>query len=151
MLRDYKGAVEAFDRALALDPDHVASLSDKGKYAGEPGQHEIALSVLRRAAALQPDHPAHWLNKALTEDLLERDEDALFSYERFLERAKPEMRLQIESSKRRVEQLRARVAARKGTPSIRPCNSRRKMSSPGTRGGTSLIQEARERLAGLKA
>jgi tetratricopeptide (TPR) repeat protein len=116
MLRDYKGAVEAFDRALAIDPDHVASLSDKGKYAGELGQHEVSLRALRRAVALTPNHPAPWLNKAMVEDLLKRDEDALASFERFLKLARPEMRLQIESSKRRVEQLRARVAARTGHP-----------------------------------
>lgn len=111
MLREFGAAVEAFDRALALDPDHAASLSDKGKYAGEMGRHEEALKALRRAAALEPDHPAPWLNKALVEDLLNLDADALLSYERFLKLAKPEMRLQIEASKRKVEQLRARVAA----------------------------------------
>ncbi len=120
MLREFGPAAEAFDRALALDPNHVASLSDKGKYAGEMGQHEVALSALRRAAALMPDHPAPWINKALVEDILKRDEAALASFEKFLERAKPEMRLQIESSKRRVEQLRARVAARQGPPALRP-------------------------------
>lgn len=114
MLREFGPAVEAFDRALALDPNHVASLSDKGKYAGELGRHEEALKALRRAAALVPDHPAPWLNKGLVEELLKRDEDALQSYERFLACAKPEMRLQIEASKRKVEQLRARVAARSG-------------------------------------
>jgi tetratricopeptide (TPR) repeat protein len=120
MLREYARAVAAFDQALARDPNHVASLSDKGKYAGELGRYEVALAALRRAAALMPDHPAPWLNRALVEDLLKRDEDALSSFEKFLERARPEMRLQIESSKRRVEQLRARVAARKSTPILRP-------------------------------
>ena len=120
MLREFGKAVEAFDSALAIDPNHVASLSDKGKYAGEMGRHDVALQALRRAAALRPDHPAPWLNKALVEDTLNRDEDALESHLKFLERAKPEMRLQIESSKRRVEQLRARVAARKGVPALRP-------------------------------
>ena len=122
MLREFDRAVEAFDRALALDPNHVASLSDKGKYAGELKRHEEALVALRRAAALMPGHPAPWLNKALVEDLLGREEDALVSHEKFLERAKPDMRLQIEASKRRVEQLRARVAARKGTPPMRPAS-----------------------------
>ncbi len=120
MLREFERAVEAFDRALKLDPDHVPSLSDKGKYAGELKRHEEALAALRRAAALMPNHPAPWLNKALVEDILGREEDALLSHEKFLERAKPEMRLQIEASKRRVEQLRARLAARKGTAPLRP-------------------------------
>jgi tetratricopeptide (TPR) repeat protein len=119
LLREFGRAVEAFDQALKLDPDHVPSLSDKGKYAGELKRYEEALVALRRAAALMPAHPAPWLNKALVEDILEREEDALASHEKFLERAKPEMRLQIESSKRRVEQLRARLAARKGTPPLR--------------------------------
>jgi tetratricopeptide (TPR) repeat protein len=116
MLREFDQAVASFDRALDLNPNHVASLSDKGKYAGELGRHEIAMAALRRASALVPDHPAPWLNLALVADVLKRDEDALVAYEKFLERAKPEMKLQIESSKRRVEQLRARVAARKGVP-----------------------------------
>jgi tetratricopeptide (TPR) repeat protein len=117
MLREFDQAVASFDRALSLEPNHVASLSDKGKYAGELGLHEIALAALRRASALMPDHPAPWLNQALVADVLKRDEDALHAYEKFLERAKPEMKLQIESSRRRVEQLRARVAARKGASS----------------------------------
>ncbi len=119
MLREFARAVEAFDQALKLDPDHVPSLSDKGKYAGELRRHEEALVALRRASALMPAHPAPWLNKALVEDILEREEDALASHQNFLERAKPEMRLQIESSKRRVEQLRARLAARRGAPPLR--------------------------------
>lgn len=119
MLREFARAVEAFDQALSLDPNHVASLSDKGKYAGEVKGHEEALLALRRAAALMPDHPAPWLNKALVEDQLGREEDALSSHEKFLERARPEMRLQIEASKRRVEQLRARLAARQGTPPLK--------------------------------
>jgi tetratricopeptide (TPR) repeat protein len=123
MLREFGPAVEAFDQALALDPNHVASLSDKGKYAGELGRHEEALKALRRAAALVPDHPAPWLNKGLVEELLKRDEDALQSYERFLACAKPEMRLQIEASKRKVEQLRARVAARSGVPPLAPATA----------------------------
>ncbi len=116
MLREFDRAVQAFDQALELDPDHVASLSDKGKYAGELKRHEEALVALRRAAALMPGHPAPWLNKAMVEDILGREEDALLSHQTFLQCATPDMWLQIEASKRRVEQLKARLAARKGTP-----------------------------------
>jgi len=116
MLREFDRAVQVFDQALKLDPDHVASLSDKGKYAGELRRHEEALVALRRAAALMPGHPAPWLNKALVEDILGREEDALLSHQKFLQCATPDMRLQIEASKRRVEQLKARAAARKGAP-----------------------------------
>ena len=120
MLREFERAVDAFNEALTLDPNHVASLSDKGKYAGELKRHAEALAALRRAAALMPGHPAPWLNKALVEDILGREDEALASHQKFLELARPEMRLQIEASKRRVEQLRARQAARTSPQPLRP-------------------------------
>jgi superkiller protein 3 len=140
MLREFGPAVEAFDQALALDPNHVASLSDKGKYAAEMGRHEEALKALRRAAALVPDHPAPWLNKGLTEEILGRDEDALSSYERFLACAKPEMRLQIEASKRKVEQLRARVAARSGLPPLAPLPAAAQASPRATQASIAAVK-----------
>lgn len=136
LLREFAGAVAAFDQALSLNPDHVASLSDKGKYASVLGRHQDALKALRRATALVPDQPAPWLNRGLTEEVLQREEDALSSYERFLECATPDMRLQIEASKRKVEQFRARVAARAGLTPLRPSAP----SGPATAGSLATVR-----------
>ena len=63
---------------------------------------------------LAPHHPAPWQNKALLEESLGREEDALASYREFLRRAEPEMALQIEHAKARVVVLEARIRAAGG-------------------------------------
>ncbi|MCU0241144.1 MAG: tetratricopeptide repeat protein, partial [Vicinamibacteria bacterium] len=108
-LRRLDDAVAAFDRALALDAEHAASWSDRGKTLGVLGRPAEALESFGHAAALAPENPAPWQNQALIADQLGRFDEALAHYREFLKWAQPDMRLQIEHAKARVEVLVARL------------------------------------------
>jgi len=114
-LRRFEDALAAYDRALEADPEHTASWSDRGKALGILRRLSDAVASLRRATELRPDHPAPWQNLAMTEEQLDWTEDAARSHREFLKRAKPEMRLQVEHSKARLQVLEGRLRAR-GTP-----------------------------------
>jgi tetratricopeptide (TPR) repeat protein len=121
-LRRFDEALAAYDRATEADARHVASWSDRGKLLGILKRYEEAVDSLAMAAALAPESPAPWQNKALAEDELGRESDALASHSRFLERASPEMRLQVEQAKARVAVLRARLGL--GAPATAPTRAK---------------------------
>ena len=52
-------AIQAYGRVLALDPDHVGALYDRGELwlvAGSPADRSKARADLERAETLRPDH-----------------------------------------------------------------------------------------------
>jgi len=110
-LRRFEDAVAAFDQALAIDPEHAASWSDRGKTLGVLKRNEEALDSFAHAAALAPENPAPWQNQALIADGMGRPEEALRLYREFLRWARPDMRLQVEHAKARVQVLEARLGA----------------------------------------
>jgi tetratricopeptide (TPR) repeat protein len=111
-LRRFDEALAAYDHATEADPRHAASWSDRGKLLGILKHYDAAVESLAMAAALAPESPAPWQNKALAEDELGREADALASYRRFLERASPDMHLQVEQAKARVAVLQGRLGVR---------------------------------------
>ena len=79
-----------FDRALALEPRHAASWSDRGRALGALKRLDESIESLERAIALRPEAAPPWLNKALAEEEAHRPADAVHSFRMFLERATPE-------------------------------------------------------------
>ena len=57
---DHAGAIEDYTRALAVDPDHMLSLFNRGLAHTRLGQHQQALPDYQRAASLSPDDPEAW-------------------------------------------------------------------------------------------
>ena len=99
--RALRGGGRRFDRALALEPRHAASWSDRGKALGVLKRHEETVESLERAIVVCPDAPAPWLNKALAEERgPPRGCGAL--YRMFLERAPAGQELQVEAAKDRL-------------------------------------------------
>lgn len=59
---DMEGAQQAYQRALALEPDHLRSLNNTGLLAAASSQWGLAVSQARQCVALAPalaDHHAH--------------------------------------------------------------------------------------------
>lgn len=50
-------AVQAYDRALQLDPDHLRALNNTAILAAERGDYDLAVTRMQRCLALAPDSP----------------------------------------------------------------------------------------------
>ena len=50
-------AEEAYDRVIALEPNHVDALLNRGMLAYEKGDLENSAELFRRAIAIEPDNP----------------------------------------------------------------------------------------------
>lgn len=65
-------ALQAYDRALAINPDHVKAHNNRGQVLEALGRHDEALEAYSRAIRLQPDFAAALSNRGLCLLLLGR-------------------------------------------------------------------------------
>lgn len=77
-------AVASYDRALAIRPDDVQALSNRGVALNELGRYGEALMGLDRALALRPDFLPALSNRGNALRGLGRHDEALASYDRAL-------------------------------------------------------------------
>jgi tetratricopeptide (TPR) repeat protein len=78
-------ALEAFDRAVALNPQSASSWTSRGITLRLLRRVDEALASLERALTLDPDDADAWFAKAAALAQLERDEEALAALERAME------------------------------------------------------------------
>jgi peroxin-5 len=78
--RDYDAAVDAFRRAIALQPDSYQLYNRLGATLANCGKSEEALPVYRRALELRPRYARAWLNSAISFSNLRRYDDAARCY-----------------------------------------------------------------------
>jgi len=76
------GAVEAYQRALELDPDHAEAHINLGRLLHESGDTTAALEHYRIAADAKPGDATAAFNLGVALEDLGRDEEALVAYER---------------------------------------------------------------------
>jgi tetratricopeptide (TPR) repeat protein/DNA-binding transcriptional ArsR family regulator len=77
-----EAALEAFDHALALEPNEVRALRERGVVLTILGQYEEALKSFDRAIAAEPENASMWVRRGVTLGILGRHEAALESLER---------------------------------------------------------------------
>lgn len=82
---DSAAAIDLFDRALKVKPDHAESLNNRGIALCDLGRAEEALQSYERALGINPAYPEALLNRGNALRDLERPDAALASYERALE------------------------------------------------------------------
>ncbi len=81
---NYEEAIACYDRSLALDPNFVEALANKGKTPGLLKRYNEAIEFLKRSIELEPTATA-WSNigNALME--IGRYEEAIACYDRSFE------------------------------------------------------------------
>ena len=77
-------ALARYDRALALQPDLVEALYNRGILLSEMKRDQEALASLDQVIALRPDHAATWNNRGNVLRDLARPDDALASFQKAL-------------------------------------------------------------------
>ena len=106
-LQQFAGAAEAYERYLALSPEHPDVLTDLGVTYHMTGRPQEALAQFDRAQELQPDHWKSQFNEVV---VLAFDLGRLDDAARVLERLR-----ELQPNNADVERLAAEVNARRGS------------------------------------
>ena len=86
-LERYSDAVSAFTAAIRLDPENHELWFQKGTGLSSLGQPQPAASAFEKAIAIRPDDVRSHLGLARAFVALEKDEDAVQSFDAILERS----------------------------------------------------------------
>jgi peroxin-5 len=78
--RDYEAAVDAFTRAIALQPDSYQLYNRLGATLANCSQSDKALPMYKRALELRPKYARAWLNSAISFSNLQSYDDAARCY-----------------------------------------------------------------------
>ena len=77
----YEQAIESYDQAIALQPDHATSWYNRGNSLDNLGRYEQAIESYDQAIALQPDDASAWYSRGTSLAELDRYEQAIESYD----------------------------------------------------------------------
>ncbi len=78
---DYSGAITAFDRAIAIDPDYANAWNNKGYALNKLGRYEEAITAFDRAVSIDPDYAFAWNRKGCALYELGRYEEAITAFD----------------------------------------------------------------------
>lgn len=79
-----RDAIFYFDKVLAVEPNHVNALANKGNALGKLGKYDVAIITYDLALKIKPDHIICLLNKGLALHYLARYDDAISCYDKIL-------------------------------------------------------------------
>ncbi len=82
---DYQGAVDAYSRGLALDPEFAPGFYNRGYARNMMGRHAEAIADYDGSLKLDPDDAQSWFNRALSNHLLGEFRRAVEDYGRAIE------------------------------------------------------------------
>ncbi|MEZ0261983.1 MAG: tetratricopeptide repeat protein [Alphaproteobacteria bacterium] len=77
-------ALENYNKALALNPDYLEAIVNRGNLLDGMGRHAEALEACRRAISLRPDMPELLANEGNILRTMKRETEALQSYNKAL-------------------------------------------------------------------
>lgn len=83
-------AIDNYNKAIALQPDYIEAIVNRGNLLDSLGRHLEALEDCRRAISLRPEMPELLTNEANILRTLKREQEALLSYNKALA-LKPQM------------------------------------------------------------
>ncbi len=77
---NYSGAIEAYDKAIAMDQSNDAAWYNKGGIFLELGRYEEAIEAYNKTTSINPNDFSAWSNKGLAFSKLGRYEEAIEAY-----------------------------------------------------------------------
>jgi len=80
----YQGAVESYDKALAIDPKDAAAWYNRGNALGDEGKYQKAVESYDKALAIDPNDAAAWYNLGNALDELGKYQEAVENYDKAL-------------------------------------------------------------------
>ena len=82
---EYDRALDKYDEALDIVPDHIHALRGRARSLMQLGQSAQALATFNTAIALEPEFAASYANRGILHDRMGRYEMAIEDYERAIE------------------------------------------------------------------
>lgn len=82
---EYQRALEKYDEALGIVPDHIHALRGRARSLMQLGQSPQALAAFDTAISLEPEFGATYANRGILHDRMGRYEKAVEDYERALQ------------------------------------------------------------------
>lgn len=84
-LGKHEEALDAFSKAIEIDPQFASAWNDKGVTFGRLGRHEEGLDVFSKAIEINPQYAGAWYNKGVALYELGRHQEALDAYNKAIE------------------------------------------------------------------
>jgi tetratricopeptide (TPR) repeat protein len=85
LLGDYKKAIDAYDKAIEIKPDHAGAWYNKGLSLARLGRYEEAIISYDKATKIKPDYADAWYNRACSNVAKNEIEKALSDLEKAIE------------------------------------------------------------------
>jgi tetratricopeptide (TPR) repeat protein len=82
---DFVGAIESYEKAIEIKPDHHIAWGNRGLGLSNLGRNEEAIASYDRASQINPNYYDVWFNRGNILYNLGRKEEALASYNRAIE------------------------------------------------------------------
>jgi Tfp pilus assembly protein PilF len=82
---DLEGARDAFDRAIAIQPDYAEVWNRRAVLFFNDGKYDEAIADLESAIVYEPRHFGAWIGLAMIFESVDRPEAALKAYDKALE------------------------------------------------------------------
>lgn len=83
--QDLEGAREAFDRAIAIQPDYAEAWNRRAVLFFNDGKYDEAVADLETAIRNEPRHFGAWIGLAMIFEAIDRPDAALRAYEKALD------------------------------------------------------------------
>ena len=80
----YQSAIEAYDKAIGIDPDCARAWNSRGIALGRLSQYEAEITAYNRALEIQPDDSETWSNRGMALYQVGKNKAAIESFDRAL-------------------------------------------------------------------
>lgn len=103
-LKDYQGALYAFEKSITLDPGNATTWNEKSRTLNELKKYEEALAAIEKAISLNPNSASYWYTKGVYLEYLGRYQEALSAYEKAIA-LDPDFQLAIFGKNNLIEKM----------------------------------------------
>ena len=81
----YDEAVQAYNKAIEIDPQHASAWTNKGVALADQSEYDEAIQAYNKAIEIDPQHASAWTNKGVALNYQGKHDEAITAYEKAIE------------------------------------------------------------------